>query len=226
MATGKSEIHHAIRRAQVEWLQHVRRKTGLTFTEIARRAKQHPGTLNRFLNDEKRGATLAAQTVASVATATGVSVPADLVVPETLMPQRQAAAAEARGMGEAEAAPYQGGDGSRLERIISAMTDGAPHLVPWEMQSNVLELEHIVAGDIVILDLNATAKVGDRVCAQIYDWSTPSNTRTVFRVFEPPFLVYAGTDKGERKPRLVDGENVIIKGVVRDVLRRAPSPRA
>jgi hypothetical protein len=56
------------------------------------------------------------------------------------------------------------------------------------------------------------------VCAQVYQW--PSGTaQTVFRIFEPPYLVAATDDPTERRPLLIDNNQVTVKGVVTQSLR-------
>ena len=61
--------------------------------------------------------------------------------------------------------------------------------------------------------LGETALSGDVVCAQVYDWST-GRAETVFRIFEPPYLVSASSDPQFLRPLVVDDDKVHIKGVV------------
>jgi hypothetical protein len=56
------------------------------------------------------------------------------------------------------------------------------------------------------------------VCAQLYRWSE-GRADTVFRLYEPPYLVAMTRDAELRKPALVDNDRVIIKGVVILTLR-------
>lgn len=65
---------------------------------------------------------------------------------------------------------------------------------------------------------------GDIVCAQAYDWSNPRETETLWRIYERPFLVAATRDAAFRKPVLVDGDKIIIKGVVTAIFRARRRP--
>lgn len=209
----RSERQLALAEAQRAFLDDAVRHSGLSLTQIARSGKLNPSTLTRFRNATTHTGLLSTATLAAVAELTGIPVPAGIPAAP--------AGTRARGLREPEAEPYFASEGSRMAALVAAITGNATHLVPWEMRSNALELEHILAGDVVILDMNAEPRAGDIVCAQIYDWANPANTQTVWRVYEAPFLLSASADRNQRKPRLVDGENVAIKGVVQEVLRPA-----
>lgn len=211
---SRSEFQDAARKQQCDWLQSLKGKTGLSMTEISRRAGLHPGTLNRFLNDDERGSTLHAQTITAVANAVGIAPPGGA-------PAGTEAPPVLRGLRESDAEPYNSESQPAIDRAIEALIADNPARAPWLLKSRALEVEGYKPGDILIVDLNATAKAGDIVCAQIYDWQNHAATQTVFRVYEAPFLISAGYDRLDRKPRLVDGETVVIKGVVTDMVRAA-----
>jgi hypothetical protein len=69
----------------------------------------------------------------------------------------------------------------------------------------------------VLVDLNATPKPGDAVCAQVYDWKR-MKAETVMRIFEkaPPIeiLLTKSLDPNLQEPLVVDGERVVVKGVI------------
>lgn len=108
-----------------------------------------------------------------------------------------------------------------MSRAVAALVGNDPARAPWVLKSRALEVEGFRPGDVLVVDLNASAQAGDVVCAQIYDWQNHAATQTVFRVYEAPFLISAGYDRSDRKPRLVDGETVVIKGVVTGMVRAA-----
>ena len=72
--------------------------------------------------------------------------------------------------------------------------------------------------DIVIVSLNEPPKPGSVICAQSYRWSE-GRAETIFRIYEPPYIVAATRDTTLRRPMLVDNDRVIIKGVVIAQLR-------
>lgn len=77
-------------------------------------------------------------------------------------------------------------------------------------------------GDVVVVDLAATPTRGDVVCAQVYRWHE-GKAETVFRIFEPPYLVAASAAPALRMPLVVDNDRVMIKGVVTHSLRARPA---
>lgn len=211
---SRSEFQDAARKTQCDWLLSLKAKTGLSMTEISRRAGLHPGTLNRFLNDDERGATLHAQTITAVANAVGMAPPGG----STFGGETPAVL---RGLRESDAEPYAATSGDPRAEAVKALLAGKAARVPWEMRSRALEMEGYKPGDVLIVDLNEPARPGDVVCAQIYDWQNHAATQTVFRVYEAPFLVSGSFERTDRRPRLVDGETVVIKGVVTDMVRFA-----
>lgn len=203
---GKSEAMRALRVAQQRYLETVRARSGLSYSEIGRRAGVSPTTVTRFMNGEGEG-TLATLTISQIADAVGV--PATGAALGTAMD----------GVAESEAEPYlASASHSPTEQAIEALRRGRNAADPWVLRTRALEDAGYLPGDLVIVDLNATAIAGDAVCAQVYDWDK-MRAETVFRIFEEPYLVGASRDPAFRKPMLVDGKSVIIKGVVTELLR-------
>lgn len=212
--TPRTERYSALADQQRKFLDDAVARSGLTLTQIARASGLNPSTLTRFRNASGHGGLLSAATVAMVSSVTGE--PAPSAAPEGSAPMRP------RGFAEDDAALWSPGLGAsaRLASEMAApLTAAAPHRIPWELRSACLEKEGYFPGDILVVDLNAPPVPGKIVCAQVYDWANPGNTRTVFRVYEPPFLLYAGPDMAQRKPFLVDNTNVVIKGAVVAMIR-------
>ena len=88
----------------------------------------------------------------------------------------------------------------------------------WTLKSRALELAGYRPGDILFVQLGTPALKGDVFCAQIYDWHA-QRTETVFRIFQPPYLVAATADAELLRPYGADEESVVIKGVVLHTLR-------
>lgn len=95
---------------------------------------------------------------------------------------------------------------------------------PWKRKSCALETAGFLPGDILVVNVNVRPKQGDVACAQLYDYRH-SRAQTIFRLWEPPFLVAASFDPALRKAHFVDSENVSLVGVVIASLRM-PKRRA
>lgn len=206
---GKSDAARALRDAQKRYLELVRSRTGLSLSEISRRANVSPSTVTRFMNAADYQGTLATLTISQIAEATGV--------PAAAAAMGGVAGGEAFAEGEAE--PYVAGEQvGAVDRALAALRLGRNAADPWVLRTRALEDAGYLPGDLVIVDLNAVPAAGDPVCAQVYDWEK-MRAETVFRLYEEPYLVGASRDPAFRKPMLVDGKSVVIKGVLTDLLR-------
>jgi transcriptional regulator with XRE-family HTH domain len=195
---------------QVAWVKAVATHLGVSLTELARRAKLAPSTLQRPVNDADFPGMMSGRTLAAVAEAAGLAV---LEYPARL-----------RGVAEADAVPFRYDEAidtvDGIDRAVRELCRGRAGRDPWQIRSYALELLGILPGDILIVGLNRQPKPRDVVCAQIYDWSG-MKSETVFRYYDPPYLLTHSSRIAPEKPVPVDGENVVIKGVVEYVLRRA-----
>jgi hypothetical protein len=118
------------------------------------------------------------------------------------------------GFSEAERVNYGAdSDGAAVQALIAGRT-----LDPWRLRTNAIEDVGYLPGDVVLVDPNAQPASQDVVCAQVYDW-TRGRAETVWRVFDPPFLVAASKDRSLYKPVLVDNDKVMIRGVVVQMIR-------
>ncbi len=196
------------REEQSAWVRAVAAYLGVSLTELARRARLAPSTLQRPLNDPHWNGLLSGKTMAAVAEVAG------------LRPYEYPA--RMRGMAEPDAQPFvydeRNDAADNVDRAVRELCRGRNGRDPWVMKSFALELAGVLPGTVMIVDLNVTPRPHDIVCAQIYDWSG-TKTETVFRIFEPPFLVAHSVRTGPEKPVMVDNSTVIIKGVVTTVLR-------
>lgn len=205
-----TETKDIVREAQLAWLRDVLRQSKMTQTALAKKIGRDASTLSKFLSPNARaGHTLSSDIIAGISRVTGIAAVDQPAVP--MAP---------RGFQEPDAAPFRA-DAHRQSDVIESvmhMVTQKNSVDAWTMQSRALETIGIMPGDILMVDLNATARAGDTVCAQIYDW--PQNqARTVFRLYESPFLVAATSDRALMRPELVDQEKVIILGVVVATLR-------
>lgn len=208
----RSARKQKLREAHKRFLNELVDRTGKTLTALAREADLDQSALTRFMNDEKRGSTLDTLTIATLVEKTGVR---SVVVYGDGEPREASA-----GFRESEAEQYIGPPDDPLAPAIAALTGRHLHLVPWVLKSPALQYEGYMPGDIMIVDLNAEPEPGKVVCVQIYDWQNRAKPAdTVFRLYQPPFLLAAGPTPDARQPRLVTDGAVMIKGLVRATLR-------
>lgn len=189
-----------------KWLLDILGKTGMTPTALARAAGLAVTTLTRPHKEPEWSRPFAAATIEKIVAATGYAPPG---------------MAAANGFRESEPEPFEiarEDADARVRAAVDALKAGRNHVAAWEMRSRALELAGYLPGDIVICDHQREPHAGDVVCAQIY---APDGTgaRTVFRIYQPPYLVAMSADRALLKPWLVDHDNVAIRGVVLEMLR-------
>jgi hypothetical protein len=204
------DLAERVRQRQRDWLQRIVAEHNVKPTPLAKAAGVAATTITRKLNDPHDTAILSELSVARIAAHLGIPAPNFLVDDD-----------QRRGFSETEAALWQSeGPDDPVADAIAAMTGRALHLVPWELKSQALLHEGYRPGDILIVDLNASPKPGDIVLVQLYDWRNRAGTETVFRLYEPPYLIASGPVEAAKKPRLIDTAEIGIKGVVQAMLRR------
>lgn len=124
-----------------------------------------------------------------------------------------------------DAEPYVSEKTDPLAGALQALIAGNNALTVWTLQTRALELAGYLPGDVVLVDLNATPTPGDAVCAQIYDWPK-MKAETVMRIFHratPVDLISTRSlDPALQRTDVVDGEHVIIKGVLLPHRLRGP----
>jgi len=198
------------------WLTQTIERSGETATALARRAGVAQTTLTRFLNRED-SSMLGLRTITKLVHATGSAPPGLSITPTA--PQ---AVPRAIGLGEGgpEAEPIDATNDldEPVERAVRALIAGRDAADAWRLHTSALENAGYLPGDLVIVDLNAHAEAGDVVCAQVYRWQA-GTAETIFRIYEPPYLVAACRDPALRRPLVVDNDQVVIKGIVTHLLR-------
>lgn len=199
----------ATARLHRDWLRNLPALTGKPLTRLAQEIKIAPSTLTRPLKEGDDGtSTLHANTIAKVVAHTHVAPPGELGAPP---PGRR----PARGFGE-EAAPFVFSTNydAVLEAALKALAGESNSIAPWQLRTRAVELAGFLPGDVLLLDLNATPKPGDLVCAQVYDWQH-MKAETVVRIFDraAPVELLLARSFEHYQPLVVDGERVTIKGV-------------
>ena len=185
------------------WLREILAQHNMNVTKLAKKAGVAHTTLSRFLNGQGM---LSFGTAGKISKAAGVPLP----IHNT---------AEYKSFFENEGEPfdYEKAEPS-FKLAIGALLRHRDGADLWILQSEAIEDAGYLPGDLLIVDLNATPEKGDVVCAQVYDWRK-GTAETVFRLYEPPYLLTASRNTRSRKPFVVNNEDVIIKGVVTDLLR-------
>lgn len=199
---------------QHAYLNHVMERTGWSQTELAARAGLDPSTLSRFLSASRKGHSLRVTTIRKIEAISGLAFASG--APEELGEDI------VDGFGEPEAVPLIVPSESPIAKIVAVLNAGKNNIDPWTMRSRALEGAGYRPGDILLVSLNATPVAGDVVCAQIYDW-TKGKAETVFRLFQPPYLVAATSDPDLMRPHVVDDGRVVLKGVVMNSIRNRGS---
>lgn len=197
------------------WLHDVLARTGDTATSLARKAGIAQTTLTRFLNDPD-GPMLSLRTVSKISHVVGSAPTGFEPPPPDIRPA-------ASGLGEEEARGLDLDDprlSAHLRAALEVLVRGRNAADVWELRSYALVHAGFLPGDLLVVDLGVVPKAGDIVCAQHYAWASGS-AETIFRLYEPPYLVAAGLDKELRRPLVVDGERVIVKGKVTERVRPA-----
>ncbi|MCW5697945.1 MAG: hypothetical protein KIS96_14590 [Bauldia sp.] len=205
-----------MKQQQIDWVKAIMAHLGVTSANaLALLAGINPANIQRPLSENYKGK-FGVDTIAKIAAAAKVR-PMEF-------PNRPS------GLAEPEASQFvfdMGKDAidSNVDRAVRELTRGRNGRDPWVIHSHALELSGILPGDVVIVDLNMQPHPKDIVCAQIYQWST-MRAETVFRVYEPPYLLTNSMRFGTSKPLLVDGNEVIIRGVVDGLFRRRAAEAA
>lgn len=193
-----------------DWLRNLPGITGETLTRIAHESDISASTLTRPLKEGEDGhSTLNVRTIAKVVARYGVEPPAGVAA----LPKGSRS-----GIGLAEeAAPYRGEPGDPVAAAVKALVGDSLTVTPWTLRTRALELAGYMPGDVVLVDLNGVPKPGDAVCAQVYDWAR-GRAETVMRVLERAtpvdLLVARSLDPELQTPLVVDGERVVVKGVL------------
>lgn len=116
------------------------------------------------------------------------------------------------GLGEAERIDVRR-EQKELQSVVAALVGGRKAIEIWRLRTEALIVAGYLPGDLVLVDPAIEARPQDLVCARVADWQR-GNEQTLFRIFDPPFLVAAAQDRTAFKPLLVDPERVQLRGVV------------
>jgi len=208
---NRTEAKRGIQARQRAWLLEVVDRTKLKPSQLATGAGVSDSTITRLLNNKDYSGTLAPETVERIKET--YKVPG---------PEEYASRGRAMLIGLSEAARFEPRkEKGELAAIVTAILRGRPNFEAWRLKTQAMEDGGYLPGDIVFVERAAgevLARPQDAVCAEVLDYQHGS-AETVWRVYDPPFLVAAAHERTAYKPILVDGDRVKIVGVIRESYR-------
>ena len=210
---NRTEAKREIQARQRDWLRSLINTTGLAPSALANGAGVSESTLTRLVNKRDYTGTLSPETVERIVTA--YRVPG----PEGFQSSLRRGGAPA---GFSEAAPVDfSGVRDELALIVKAILRGRNDVHTWRLQTTALEGAGFLPGDLVFvqeISEGQMPRAKDAVCAQVVDYQR-GMAETVWRIYDPPFLVGAGLDRTAYKPLIVDNERVKVAGIITESFR-------
>lgn len=192
-----------------KWFKTQQKKVGVTAEDIARRMNRSRSNVSHILNGKQRMSLEWAKAFSEV-----LQVPVATVLEKAGAADPATAQQLSPGFAESDAAPFVArGMDDRAPMTLAQAFGAKPGVDVWSVKGRAMVLAGYMPGDFILVDTHAAERVkaGDAVIAQVYG---RNGARTVFRRFEPPVLVAAGTDPADAGVHVVDGENVVIRGKV------------
>lgn len=200
-------VQMSVESDQRDFVMRALKRSGVKYVStLAKKAGVDPSTLSKFMRGTRDGHVLTFPIIHRLETFSGETFNASSMVPAP------------PALGEPEAQRLDPASGTALESLVNAARGGRNTVDPWLLKSRALEAMGLKPGDTLLVDLAMQPKPGDVVCAQVYDWQK-GRAETVFRRFDPPYLVAASNDLDLLRPYYIDGQNVRIAGVVTDSFR-------
>lgn len=196
----------------VVWFKKQQRKAGVTTEEIAARMGRTRTAVSHIYSGAQRMSLEWAKVFADA-----LEQPLDEVLRRAGVADEATAQVLAPGFSDSDAAAWvaKPGEGRNVESIADSL-GARPGVDIWQVRTAAMAFQGLLPGDFVLVDTHAAdrAKPGDIVIAQVYD-NARGKAATVLRRFEPPVLVAASADPAEQRVYVVDGNNVLIRGVVK-----------
>lgn len=191
------------------WFKQAKRQAGVTDDQIAGAIGGDRTIPSKILNGHRRMSLDWAKAFAQA-----LDVPLATILEKAGVADPSTAQQLKPGFVESDAAPFVSrGMEDRAPLTLAQAFGAKPGVDVWTVKGRAMVLAGFLPGDFILVDTHAAERVkaGDAVIAQVYG---RSGARTVFRRFEPPVLIAAGTDPGDFGVHVVDGENVVVRGKV------------
>lgn len=188
-----------------------------TKTALAAAMGVSPSAVTGIINGTRH---IKAHELPAIMSYLGVAPPLEFLAraePHENMPAGDRPPASSAGVHE-EGSPYSVSPSPDDPRrgVIQTLLSGRPNASAWAMKSDILALQGVRKGDILIIDQSVEARTGDIVCAQIRDGH---EVKTVFRLYQMPNLVPASFEPSATRVVAVNGETVRISGVMTFLIR-------
>jgi hypothetical protein len=205
LATGVKRLADAVdddRDRLRAWLRQSLEDQGITATKAAKSIGVATTTLTKFLNDPGYAFTPSTPVVSKLERLFGTAAPRASSSGAEL-PQIEAGRVSLDGVPPAQ------------RKALTALIGDRRSVEAWTVHGDALQAAGVMPGDVLLVDLDEVARAGDIVCAEIHEQGA---RRTVFRLYQKPYLVPATFAPGSWMPIVVDDRNVIVRGVVTDRL--------
>jgi len=176
------------------WLESVRAASGDSWEQIGVKSNVSPTNITRFMKQGSNSG-IGIETIRKVAATYRISPPSALALDFLA----------SAGFSEPEARRWEAGT---IDADAAARKNGVDW---WVVNSWLLDLDGILKGDKVAFDLNRQPRPGDIVIAQMTEGN---EVQTIIRKFEPPMLTCRTTQRDYPRAVYVDGDRVVIMGVM------------
>lgn len=194
-----------------KWFKAAQRRVGVTAEDMAQRLGKDRSLISRIYVGRQAMKLEEAKVIAEV-----LQQPLDEVLRRAGIADAPTAQALAPGFSDSDAAAWvpKPGAGQGIQAIADAF-GARPGVDVWRVRTASMALQGLLPDDYMLVDTHAAERVrqGDTVIAQIYN-NANGKTQTILRRFEPPVLVAASPDFGDRRVHVVDGVNVVIRGKI------------
>lgn len=195
-----------------KWFKKRQKELGVTADQIAEKMGRNRSAVSHIYSGQRRMSLDWAQAFADA-----LDVTVDEVLHRAGVLDEQKAQTLHPGFADSDAVPFagKGGDQDRNQVIAGALGGHPAGIDIWTVRSSALILRGYLPGDLILVDTHKSelCKSGDVVIAQVYNWQTGS-AETILRLYEPPVLLSACANTDAPVSRVVDGQNVVIKGKV------------
>ncbi|MEM9579082.1 MAG: helix-turn-helix transcriptional regulator [Pseudomonadota bacterium] len=195
-----------------KWFKSKQKLAGVTAEDIAKIIGRDRSVVSHIYNRRQKMSPEWAQAFAQA-----LEVPIEEVYERAGILPKDLAPRIAPGFSDSDAAAWVGKPGAtqKVDQMAAAMGGGKPGIDVWQVKSDSLSLMGYLPNDFILVDMRKPdrAKPGDVVIAQHYNGQT-GTAATLLRRFEPPVLVAATTKGEDHRVHVVDGNNVVIRGVV------------
>lgn len=198
---SRTDAKKQLQDRQRDWLRQLVLQTGNKPSQIAKKAGVSDTTLTRLLNNPDYSGTLSEVTVERIKSAYTVPGPSQVVSRGASML-----------IGEAERIDLSSLD-VEASAALRAFLLNRDQVEFWKIGTSTLERAGYLPGDFVVVDPALEPRPHDAVKATVFDWNR-GGSETVWRLYDPPFLISSTSHGHASKPLLVDGERVKVQGVI------------